>query len=160
MFKPFGLSSRGSARYVKLWARIKWGVGRFRENFSSPLLEPIGNSSFFSFFFPLPKGRNARVNEAHWKRNRLEERKALLNIRMLECIQSGAQTRYTAIISPRYFKLLYPRIVFYHYISTRSFSCIRVSSCEPGEKIWCEYVLFLRIHLLPSSVINHILTIN
>lgn len=114
----------------------------------------------FFFFFPLPKGRNARVNEAHWKRNRLKERKALLNIRMLECIQSGAQTRYAAIISPRYFKLLYPRIVFYHYISTRSFSCIRVSSCELGEKIRCEYVLFLRIHLLPSSVINHILTIN
>lgn len=117
--------------------------------FSSPRTLAIGNSSSFSFFFPLPKGRNARVNEAHWKRNRLEERKALLNIRMLECIQSGAQTRYAAIISPRYFKLLYPRIVFYHYISTRSFSCIRVSSCEPGEKIWCEYVLFLRIHLLP-----------
>lgn len=149
MFKPFGLSSGGSARYVKLRARIKWGVGRFRENFSSLRTLAIGNSSFFFFFFPsLPKGRNARVNEAHWKRNRLEERKALLNIRMLECIQSGAQTRYAAIISPRYFKLLYPRIVFYHCISTRSFSCVHVSSCEPEKKIWCI------LHLLRSSVIN------
>lgn len=128
--------------------------------FSSPLLSSprtlaIGNSSFFSssfFFFPLPKGRNARVNEAHWKRNRLEERKALLNIRMLECIQSGAQTRCAAIISPRYFKLLYPRIVFYHYISTRSFSRMYESSCEPEEKISFEYVLFFA-NILPSSTI-------
>ena len=141
--------------------------------FSSPLLSsPLLSSnpshrklflfSLFFFFFPLPKGRNARVNEAHWKRNRLEERKALLNIRMLECIQSGAQTRCAAIISPRYFKLLYPRIVFYHYISTRSFSRMYESSCEPEEKISFEYVLFLRIyyHLLRSSVINYMLIIN